>query len=829
MSSFQTFSRDMQILGAWLRQQVENGVLNDFALHGKVVDERSATDVAGSHEGEPDVYCRLDPADKESRTLSPFNFRLNDFYPDVREAIERDDPSLVTPTYRMEPTDPREAYFASRYDEPPRAGVGPTIAEALTDGSFERRVAYIERRFQKFQRQPVSQQKLSISLVRWRHIVETSAPTRTVDEEMCCIELFYRISWEHSRRSDRLYGEPPEPASASYDSVSARGKFTSWPTDPQIIDIATQATREWLDYTGRAASQATRALTERFGPGRSLGYRDNKALLDLRQALTRIDPHEYQHGSWLDAVWAASACAARGLSVAAGDLLDRRLTRVAPGLRTPPCPCGEWARWLDYTHAGGTRLTDWREALSQAEFDARNGVARTGCPVRAWMAHSDQAPADANPRGQIVGLQCQQTLTLGEMPGLELHVIHTPRRTDTRFEVTCAESPFLHNGRVCTQAALRDGDLIESCGPAPVGLRYGEAPIDVVAVRLRHDPARVRHVRIEPSAPKSAAAERWPHEDRTDAPDAQPLPPAPPDHERLQRLFLEPCSEASWTEVVTLGASASADGNTKVVDAVVDWLETWTEQCAKPPCPCGQWRDWFAQLPRTSIARDARIAAANPCRQGGPSGPWPGCPARTFLVGERSVDERLRHGLALRCAQGLVAASGDSDSFETVALDGPRYRREGLFKLSARPGRGTLHIEAYSAAALGRSDTEGSTVTLSPGQSVSLHSQRYRFFDRVPPGTLQIMAPDGTLDHFFALDLSEVHIGRSGDNHVRINSPAIARRQCTLRYRDGQHLIVDESSTGGTYVDGSRLVGERPVGRSNIIRVGQHRLAVEPL
>ena len=57
----------------------------------------------------------------------------------------------------------------------------------------------------------------------------------------------------------------------------------------------------------------------------------------------------------------------------------------------------------------------------------------------------------------------------------------------------------------------------------------------------------------------------------------------------------------------------------------------------------------------------------------------------------------------------------------------------------------------------------------------------------------------------FRISRAVVNIGRSMDNHLVINNPGVSRRHAQLRFLQGQFVIFDLDSTGGTWVNGKRV------------------------
>lgn len=74
----------------------------------------------------------------------------------------------------------------------------------------------------------------------------------------------------------------------------------------------------------------------------------------------------------------------------------------------------------------------------------------------------------------------------------------------------------------------------------------------------------------------------------------------------------------------------------------------------------------------------------------------------------------------------------------------------------------------------------------------------------------------------FALD--EVRIGRSADNEVRIDNPALSRYHASIESVAGIHLLKDFGSQNGTFVNGERVVGRKAIDDGDRIQVGKFTL-----
>lgn len=71
----------------------------------------------------------------------------------------------------------------------------------------------------------------------------------------------------------------------------------------------------------------------------------------------------------------------------------------------------------------------------------------------------------------------------------------------------------------------------------------------------------------------------------------------------------------------------------------------------------------------------------------------------------------------------------------------------------------------------------------------------------------------------------EVRIGRSADNEVRIDNPALSRYHASIEAVAGIHLLKDFGSQNGTFVNGERVVGRKAINDGDRIQVGKFTLA----
>jgi len=74
--------------------------------------------------------------------------------------------------------------------------------------------------------------------------------------------------------------------------------------------------------------------------------------------------------------------------------------------------------------------------------------------------------------------------------------------------------------------------------------------------------------------------------------------------------------------------------------------------------------------------------------------------------------------------------------------------------------------------------------------------------DAIPPNAFLILG--GT--KIITLDRPAINIGRRLDNQVVIDDPRVSRTHAQLRIAKGHYVLFDLNSTGGTYINGHRIV-----------------------
>jgi pSer/pThr/pTyr-binding forkhead associated (FHA) protein len=81
----------------------------------------------------------------------------------------------------------------------------------------------------------------------------------------------------------------------------------------------------------------------------------------------------------------------------------------------------------------------------------------------------------------------------------------------------------------------------------------------------------------------------------------------------------------------------------------------------------------------------------------------------------------------------------------------------------------------------------------------------------------------------FSLDRPVCSIGRSAESDVRIRDESISSNHATLLRKGASWFVVDLRSANGTFVDGSRIAGERELTSGSRLKLGRVELMFRAL
>ena len=76
-------------------------------------------------------------------------------------------------------------------------------------------------------------------------------------------------------------------------------------------------------------------------------------------------------------------------------------------------------------------------------------------------------------------------------------------------------------------------------------------------------------------------------------------------------------------------------------------------------------------------------------------------------------------------------------------------------------------------------------------------------------------------NQIYPLDKGIVTLGRDITNDIVINDPEVSRHHCRLTQGGGGYTMEDLGSTNGTFINGQRLAGARPLAPGDMVGLGE--------
>jgi hypothetical protein len=76
-------------------------------------------------------------------------------------------------------------------------------------------------------------------------------------------------------------------------------------------------------------------------------------------------------------------------------------------------------------------------------------------------------------------------------------------------------------------------------------------------------------------------------------------------------------------------------------------------------------------------------------------------------------------------------------------------------------------------------------------------------------------------NQIYDLNKGIITLGRDITNDIVINDPEVSRHHCRLTQGGGGYTIEDLGSTNGTFINGQRLTGARPLSHGDMIGLGE--------
>jgi pSer/pThr/pTyr-binding forkhead associated (FHA) protein len=115
-----------------------------------------------------------------------------------------------------------------------------------------------------------------------------------------------------------------------------------------------------------------------------------------------------------------------------------------------------------------------------------------------------------------------------------------------------------------------------------------------------------------------------------------------------------------------------------------------------------------------------------------------------------------------------------------------------------------------------------------PSLANTLFNQKVVDTPREPLATLEVLNEGPSKGIRYAIRTPLAQVGRGTNNDVRLTDESVSEIHATLERRDDGWYVVDLNSTNGTYLGGSRLVGERRLDGAPDVRFGGVKLRFIP-
>lgn len=177
---------------------------------------------------------------------------------------------------------------------------------------------------------------------------------------------------------------------------------------------------------------------------------------------------------------------------------------------------------------------------------------------------------------------------------------------------------------------------------------------------------------------------------------------------------------------------------------------------------------------------------------------------KTFTIGRHPTNDIV---------VPIPTVSSEHALIEEHVIDGRRGHR-----VVDRGSRNGTFVNGRRASTVTLRDGDIIRIGDALGNSVSLTYQAAHAVESVSLGQLDLAQADS------------LTIGRDPANDLHLDSPAVSRRHARIERVPAGHVLIDLSSTNGTYVNGSRLqpnsgVTLRP---GDVVHIGPFRLTYQP-
>ena len=112
--------------------------------------------------------------------------------------------------------------------------------------------------------------------------------------------------------------------------------------------------------------------------------------------------------------------------------------------------------------------------------------------------------------------------------------------------------------------------------------------------------------------------------------------------------------------------------------------------------------------------------------------------------------------------------------------------------------------------------------------SLQIRALRLRSAEAPPPLHLYVRLPNGSV-HQRVFTQADVLVGRSADNHLQLEDPAVSAHHLHFRYRQGRWWVHDLGSRNGAFLNGARLETPAILVEDDTITLGACQLQIGAL
>lgn len=134
-----------------------------------------------------------------------------------------------------------------------------------------------------------------------------------------------------------------------------------------------------------------------------------------------------------------------------------------------------------------------------------------------------------------------------------------------------------------------------------------------------------------------------------------------------------------------------------------------------------------------------------------------------------------------------------ADNLETSGLEaGFEFLSKPILSISSDSSMPDSEVQVYASFSLGdMTETRG----------IQMNTENKKLKLERPINSFLILHGS----EIISIDQSVINIGRRLDNHIVIDDPRISRNHAQIREINGNFVVFDLNSTGGTYVNGDRI------------------------